>query len=61
MSDLTESSKAALRIALNENTARKEQLKSMAEQYRLRAQVIERDEIPEIENKIHEIMSDLGN
>jgi hypothetical protein len=61
MPDLTESSKAALRIALHENTQRKGQLLSMAEQYEKRADVIRRDEVVEIENKIREIMTDLDN
>lgn len=61
MSDLTESSKAALRIALHESLNRKEQLVAMADQYQQRAQVIRSEEVPDIENKIREIMADLGN
>ena len=56
---MTGSAKIALQIALNELIAKRDQLKEMSEQYKLRAHKIDFEEIPEFGVKIEEIRGDL--
>ena len=56
---MNEQTKAALQIILTETILKREQSQTMADQYKLRAKIIEEVEIPELNEKIRQIQADL--
>jgi len=56
---MTPATTIALQIALKEKIRRREELNEMAQQYRLRADIIVNDEITALSDEIRQLQADL--